>query len=432
MGRLIKAGLIGFGTVGSGVYELIKKNRSIIAGRTGIDIEIAAICDTRADEVRKIAGGIAVTGDWHEIVSDPRIDIVIELIGGIEPARSIIVEALQNGKDVVTANKKLLAEAGEAIFPAAYSKGRAVGFEASVGGGIPCILALTSGLVGNSISEVVGILNGTTNYILTTMDEKGLTFETALKGAQELGFAEADPTFDIEGYDAAHKTAIVAMLAFNRRIDYASIRKEGITRISDLDIRYAREMGYVIKLLGIAKQADGEIDIRVHPTMLHHTHPLASVRNEFNAVMFVGDMTGPVTLTGKGAGSLPTASAVVSDIVRIARNGSNAGAATPDLEEANYLPPEKRLSRYYMRVHVEDSPGILSKISGVLGKNNISIASVMQKEQSSAFVPLVIMTHRARESGILASIEEMRTYSFIENITLIRVEDSFSIGADNE
>jgi homoserine dehydrogenase len=425
MNRTVNVGLIGFGTVGSGVFELLQRNAGLIARRTGIEIRLAAICDTRTAETAAAAGGVKVTGDWRDVTTNSGIDIVAELIGGTEPAKSIHISALEQGKDVVTANKKLLAEDGLAIFETAARHGRRIGFEAAVGGGIPCILALRDGLAGNAITSVTGILNGTTNYILTKMEEEGLSFELALKQAQEQGFAEADPTFDIEGFDAAHKISIISMLASNRAIDFSSVHVEGITGITDLDIRYAREMGYTIKLLGISKQLDGAIDVRVHPAMIRLTHPLASVRNEFNAIMYVGDMAGPITLTGRGAGSLPTASAVVSDIVRIATMEEGHDAPLTAGDGTRYVTPDRRVSRYYMRVHTEDRPGILSKISGVLGDHDISIASVIQKEVNSPSVPLVIMTHEAGEDRLSASLAEIKKFEFIHGMTIIRVEDSF-------
>ncbi|HON78452.1 MAG TPA: homoserine dehydrogenase [Spirochaetota bacterium] len=432
MDTVVNIGLVGFGTVGNGVYQLLRENHDIILQKTGIDLRLKTICDIRADEIRDSITGVTVTSDWKDITGDREIDIVVELIGGIEPAKSILLEALNCGKNIVTANKKLLAEEGTEIFETAQRLRGKIGFEAAVGGGIPCIQALKSGLVGNRIESINGILNGTTNYILTMMEECDLSFSEALKDAQEKGFAEADPTFDVEGYDAAHKIAIISMLAFNRKIDYDKIGKEGITGISSVDISYAQEMGYVIKLLGISKLVDDEIDIRVHPTMIHGTHPLAAVRNEFNAIMYIGDMTGPVTLTGKGAGSRPTASAVVSDIVQIIQSIQNIEGYPVITETAKYLPADKRLSRYYLRVHTLDVPGILSKISGVLGDYKISIASVIQQEMDSDYVPLIIMTYEAYEHDILAALDEIKAFDFVEKVIFIRVEDSIDLGDKHE
>lgn len=433
MRKVVNVGLIGFGTVGGGVYNLLQHNHDIILSRSDIDIRLKTICDLDTAKVLSQTTGVAVTSDYNDIINDGEIGIVVELIGGFEPAKSIIMETLRRKKHVVTANKKLLAERGDDIFALSHRSTCKLGFEASVGGGIPCVMALRSGLIGNRVKSVMGILNGTTNYILTRMQDEGLSFDDALKDAQRRGFAEADPTFDIEGYDAGHKIAILSMLAYNKRIDYSAISIEGITGIGELDIAYAREMGYVIKLLGISKHAGGSVDIRVHPTMLPLTHPLASVRNEFNAIMFNNDMTGPVTLYGRGAGANPTASAVVSDIVQIAKKEHVEDSAIRISGDAVYVSPEGRLSRYYLRVHTEDSPGILAAIAGVLAKYKISIASVIQKESDKSHVPLVIMTHEAYEAGMLDAVREMNNFSFVNGtVRLIRVEDDYIDGEGNE
>lgn len=418
----VNIGLIGFGTVGSGVYHLLKENSEIISKRSSVNLKIKTVCDLSMDTIKKNAPDVVATSRWQDITSDPEIDVVVELIGGIEPAKSIILEAMKNGKSVVSANKKLIAETKGDVFDAAEKAGVSFGFEASVCGGIPCILSLKKGLVGNRVKSVTGILNGTTNYILSKMEDESISFAEALALAQSKGFAEADPTFDIEGYDAGHKISILSMISFNKRIDYKSIMAEGITKISAIDISNAREMGYVIKLLGIAKSTDGGIDVRVHPAMISRKHPLASVRNEFNAVMFDCDMTGPVILYGRGAGSNPTASAVVSDIVMIA--GGNIEAPVIMEGEARLVESGKRKMRYYLRIQTEDRPGILSKITGVLGKNNISIASVVQKEEHEDYVPLIIITHEAMEDGIRKSISEIEGFDFVNgNIITIRIED---------
>lgn len=421
--KKIKAGLIGFGTIGSGVYALLKKNNALIRQRTGIDINLKTICDLKIDEYKNKIKNINTSGNWKDIINDDEIDTVIELIGGIEPAKSIAIEALKKGKNVVTANKKLLAEDGEEIFKVQSSSNSRLGFEASVGGGIPCIQALRDGMVGNRVNAILGILNGTTNYILTRMEDECLSFNQALKDAQKKGFAEANPAFDIEGYDAAHKIAIISRLAFNKKIAYSSIPVEGITRISRDDIVYAKEMGFAIKLLGAARIAGKKLEVSVHPAMLSLKHPLASVRNEFNAVMFTGDMTGPVILYGKGAGSLPTASAVISDVIQIAQK-IKTDEKMQVLEPAELVKPADKIYRYYMRLSTADRPGILSKISGVLAKNGISIASVMQKAENSKYVPVIIMTHKCSEHGMLKSVKEINSFDFIENdITIVRIEE---------
>ncbi len=421
MKTTVNIGIIGYGTVGSGVYHLIKNNSDPIALRSGIELKIKTVCDLDLDRIKSEITDANVTDTWTDITGDPDIDIVVELIGGTEPASSIITESLKKGKNVVTANKKLLAETGSELLGTVVETGNSIGFEAAVGGGIPCILSLKKGMVGNHIRSILGILNGTTNYILTRMTDDGVTFSDALKDAQERGFAEADPTFDVEGIDAGHKISILAMLSYGRAIDFSCIPIEGITDISPLDISYAGDMGYTIKLLGIAKLINNRLDIRVHPTMIPGDHPLASVRNEFNSVMFDGDMTGAVILNGRGAGSLPTASAVVSDIVQLSSKKEFPGKFVGD---AKVMGPEERVSRYYLRLYTEDSPGILSKISGVLGKHDISIASVIQKEVSEKYVPLIILTHDANESNMIKCIDEIESFDFVKDkVVFIRVED---------
>ncbi len=421
MKKIINIGIIGYGTVGSGVMELVKRNSRTVYAKTGIELNVRAICDV--DSIRRSAAPVNVrtTDRWQDITEDDEIDIVAELIGGIMPAKDIITESLRRGKNVVTANKMLLAENGREILDALAETGGAIGFEAAVGGGIPCILALQKGLVGNNIRSVTGILNGTTNYILSSMEDDNVSFADALRDAQERGFAEADPAFDVEGYDAGHKIAILAMLSFGRSIDFKNIPVEGITKISPFDIAHARDMGYTIKLLGIAKNIDGKLDIGVHPTMIPKNHPLASVRYEYNSIMLDGDMTGPVVLNGRGAGSSSTASAIVSDIVQLS---GRAEYHPRFIGTARLMNPGERISRYYIRLLTEDSPGILSQISGVLGKHEISIASVIQKEVNAEFVPLIIVTHEANESNMMNCIAEIEQFSFVkEKVVIIRVED---------
>lgn len=421
MKKTVNIGLIGFGTVGSGVYSLLNENREITGLRTGVDIEIKYICDIDTEKVKRNTSGVTVTDRWQDITDDPEIDIVVELIGGIEPAGSIIKNSLERGKNVVTANKMLLAEKSMEILETISKTGNAIGFEAAVGGGIPCILALKKGLVANRIKSITGILNGTTNYILSRMEDEGIDFAEALKDAQDKGFAESDPTFDVEGIDAGHKIAILAMLSYGRSFSFNEIPIEGITKISPIDISYAHDMGYTIKLLGIAKMIKGKLDIRVHPTMIPNDHPMASVRNEFNSIMFDADMADAVVLTGRGAGSRPTASSVISDIVELSGNNSYMGNFTG---EAELMLPSNRVSRYYIRLLTEDSPGILSRISGVLGDYNISIASVIQKEVSEAYVPLIIVTHEAIESEMFKCLKEIENFEFVkDSVTIIRVED---------
>ncbi len=424
--KYVKIGLIGFGTIGRGVYELLASNAALIEKRSGIRPYVHKICDINTEA---LPPDVAHTTDWRDIVSDPEIDIVVELIGGIEPAKSIITEAIKNGKSAVTANKKLLAEEGEYIFLLASESEAKLGFEAAVGGGIPCLLSLRAGMVSNRIRSIMGILNGTTNYILTMMEQKGLSFAEALSQAQQKGFAEADPTFDIEGYDAGHKITLLAMMAYNQRVDFKRVPIEGISSISDIDISFARDMGYTIKLLGIAYLEKGELDIRVHPAMIPSTHPLASTRSEFNAIMYDGDMTGPIVLNGRGAGGLPTASAVISDIVQIAQAGEEDFVHVRVESSATIIDPEKRSSKYYLRILSKDAPGMLANIAGVFGKYDISIASVMQKETGEEYVPLIILTHTVNEANILIARKEIEAFEYVKgDITLIRVEEPLFSG----
>lgn len=426
MDKVVKIGLVGLGTVGSSVAHLLKHNREVIFRKTGIDLKLVIACDIRENAIGEKNPDITYTKDWRDLIVQPEINTVVELIGGTDPAYSIIIEALRAGKNVVTANKKLLAEKGRSIFDIAATSGKTIGFEASVGGGIPCIRALNEGLAGNRILSIAGILNGTTNYILTRMEEENKSFSDALLDAQNKGFAEADPTFDIEGFDAAHKICVISTLAYGKWIDFSAISIQGIAQISPIDIHFAKEMGYAIKLLGISKIAGDEIDIRVHPAMIHQSHPLASVHNENNAITINGDMTGAVTLHGKGAGGFPTASAVVSDLIQIAR-GNISLPQTSTFSEAKYLSSERRITRYYMRLRTIDRPGILAKISGAFGKHDVSISSVIQKESNSEYVPLLFMTHQAVENNILAAIDEINGFEFVDGkATLIPVEDSFA------
>ncbi len=422
--KKINIGLVGFGVVGSGVYELLEQNNEVIKERTNIDLHIAAICDLDTTRVQNITKNATVTTDWKELTSNPDIDIIVELIGGIQPAKDIILDSFKNGKSVVTANKKLLAEEGEEIFSVANTQDVKLGYEASVAGGIPCIQVLKHGLVGNKIKSVIGILNGTTNYILTKMADTNAPFEEVLKDAQEKGFAEADPTFDIEGFDAGHKITLLSMLAYNKKVSYTDIAIDGITKMQDIDFAFAQDMGYTIKLLGISKEINGKLDIRVHPAMLPERHPLATVNDEYNAVMFDWDMTDPILLYGKGAGSKPTASAVVGDIVDIARLNTIPEPALIINGNADLLEEEERVSRYYIRIHTEDQPGLLAQIAGVFGEHKISIASVLQKEVQNTLVPLIIVTHDAKENNIKKAITDINNFEFIKtDIVLIKIED---------
>jgi homoserine dehydrogenase len=432
MKKITKVALIGFGTVGSGLYRVATKNGQLIHERTGVEVVIKTICDLNLNAVKdNVDSSVHLTTDWKEIISDNEIDTIVELIGGIEPAKTIIEAALKAGKNVVTANKKLLAEAGVEIFDLSNSSNVKLGFEAAIGGGIPCVQDLKSGLVANRVHSVIGILNGTTNYILTRMEHEALAFDSVLKDAQKEGFAEADPTFDIEGNDAAHKITLLAMLAFNKSVDYHSISIEGITKIEPIDVEFAREMGFAVKLLGIAREESGKLDVRVHPAFISEEHQLSSVSYEFNAVVYDSDMTGEVLLYGRGAGSLPTASAVMSDIVQIALKEGITESAIRTNGKAELITPSERCSRFYVRMYTEDHPGVLEKIAHCFASNSISISSVVQLESETGHVPLLLISHNVVEANIIRAIEEINTFDFVEgDVMMIRIEEHTNEACD--
>ncbi len=427
----IKIGLIGFGTIGTGVAKTLQQQQSILRARTGMTLEIAKIADLDITTPRAVnVDRNILTTNVDDILNDPDIQIVAELMGGYEPARTFILQALRNGKHVVTANKALLAVHGKEIFETATQHQVDVGFEASVGGGIPILRSVREGLIANNFSEICGILNGTTNYILTEMTEKGGDYQTVLRQAQELGLAEADPTFDVEGIDATHKIVILVYLAFGRHITLEHVFTEGISKLEPVDITFAKELGYKIKLLAIAKQIDGGIEVRVHPTMLPVEHLLAKVDGSFNAIYVSGDIVGSTMFYGHGAGMMPTASAVVSDIVDIARNMkkgiSNKLPLLADVGESSRYrihAPNQFRSRYYLRFTVADHPGVLSLISGVLAKHEIGIASVIQKEKHPInSVPVMVLTYDAPEHAMQEAINEVdRLDDVTAKTVLIRV-----------
>lgn len=431
----IGVGLVGFGTVGKGVARVLIDNADVIARRVGVPIRLKRIVDLDITSDRGIAlpPGVLST-DWNVALDDPEIDIVVELIGGYDAAKRLIMAAIQRGKHVVTANKALLAVHGEDIFQAVRQARVDLQFEASVGGGIPVLRALTMGLAANRVSSIVGILNGTSNYILTLMTQENEEFAHALRQAQQEGYAEADPTFDIEGIDSAHKLAIMVNLAYGTPVNMKDVFTEGITRLTPLDIAFASEFGMTVKLLGIAKSIGDELEVRVHPTMIPQGSPLAKVDGVYNAIHLVGDAVGDIMLYGQGAGSMATASAVVSDVIDVARN--IPFRAFPRVPPTSYQwerrspirvrSIEELASRYYLRFMVQDSPGVLSKISGILGTHGISIASVIQKgRKQGQMVPVVIMTHRASERSIREALKETEALSpaVTESVTFIRVED---------
>ena len=412
----IKVGMIGFGTVGKGLAEVLLSQRERLVKRTGMTIRLAGIADTRATELPERFSDIPLTKDAMQLINDPEIDIIVELIGGIEPAKTLVMRAIAAGKHVVTANKALLSQEGSDIFAAAAKQGVEVGFEASVGGGIPVIKALKEGLVANKILSIMGIMNGTANYILTRMTDEGIAFDEVLKDAQKLGFAEADPTYDIEGIDTAHKLAILMTMAYGMPITHKEIATEGISQIEPMDIELAREFGCRIKLLAISRNHGDHVEARVHPTMVPQNHLLASINGAFNAIHFHGDTVGNILMYGLGAGSIPTGSAVAADVVDIARNircGSigrvPALSYLPDQMRARRITPMAELcGPYYLRCTVLDQPGVLANIAGILSKYEISIESVIQKGRKKiGAVPLVIVTHSAQESAVSAALGEI-------------------------
>jgi homoserine dehydrogenase len=424
----VTVGVIGFGTVGSGTVRVLLENSELIARRLGFPVELKYVADIDMERDRGIplTKGMLVS-DASVVLEDPEVDIVVELMGGTRTAKNFIMSAIRSGKHVVTANKALLATDGADIFEEAARVGVEVGIEASVAGGIPIIKVIREGLVANSILSVYGIINGTANYILTRMTGEGAEFGDVLKDAQRLGYAEADPTFDVEGVDSAHKLTLLASIAFGIPLSYERVYTEGITDVTPTDIEMAGELGYKIKLLAIAKQAGDEVELRVHPTMVPLDHLISKVDGVFNAVFVRGDMAGDTLYYGRGAGDLPTASAVVADIAEIAWR-LVAGAKAPPPVIGRSAMKVKEMddvdSMYYFRFSVLDRPGVLSKISGIFGECNISISSVIQKgRRAGETVPLVLLTHTAREKDVRRALREVDDLAFVTGKTaFIRVE----------
>ncbi len=435
MMREIKVGIIGFGTIGAGVAKTLMQNMGLLEERLGFPLTLKKIADIDIAREREIKLPEAIlTTDANEIINDPEIDIVVELIGGIEPAKTFITNALKAGKHVVTANKALLASKGKSLFDTAQSCGRDLYFEAAVGGGIPIIKTLREALIANNYVFIHGIMNGTCNYILTEMTEKGIKFNDVLKSAQKLGYAEADPTLDIEGHDAAHKLAILCSLAYGTAPDLKGMYVEGISKLDSVDITYAKELGYKVKLLGIAIDRGDKVEARVHPVLIPFSYQLARVDGVFNAFYVKGDIVDTTLFYGRGAGMMPTASAVMSDIADIARNiQSGVAGRIPHLGyrkdqslKKSFMPIEEISTNYYLRIKVADKPGVLAKIAGILGEKDISILSVIQKPAyEDKFVQVVMMTHEAREAdmmeaiGMLSSIKEVGGKPIV-----LRVEDN--------
>lgn len=431
----INIGIIGFGTVGAGTYELLMKNKKIITSRVGTDITVKKIADLDTESDRGVqVNPDLLTMNAMDVINDPEIDIVIELIGGIEKASEYIIKAMKNGKSVVTANKALLAERGREIFETAERCAVGLGFEASVAGGIPIIRALRHGLCGNHIENIIGILNGTSNYILTKMSQEGLPYTKVVQEAVKLGFAEDPPTLDVDGTDAAHKLAILVSIILGSSISFDHIYREGITSLTPDDIRFAGEFGYAIKLLAIARISGDHVEARVHPAMIPKDHILANVNDAFNAIYLEGDFVGPNLYYGLGAGRRPTSSSVVSDIMDLARliKVGQKGLLMPPLGHAtssgksfSLQPMEDLNSPYYFRFSALDAPSVLSKIAGILGKHKISIQSVIQKGRKvNGSVPIVMLTHDAKERNVKKAISLIDELDVLTDKTImIRVEN---------
>jgi homoserine dehydrogenase len=435
VGREVRVGLIGFGTIGTGVIKLLQRQQAQIRARLGARLTLAGVADIDLQSDRGVrVDRKLLTSDATALLDDPTIDIVIELMGGYDLARRFVLRAIKNGKSVVTANKALLAVHGAELFGAVEKAGVDIGYEASVGGGIPIIRILREGLAGDRNRAIYGIVNGTSNYILSTMTQRGGEFAAVLGEAQQQGLAEADPTYDVDGIDAAHKLTLLIQLAFGTTARFADVPVEGIRHISQHDIGFAREFGYVIKLLAIAKQDGRQIEARVHPTMVPGKHLLAGVNGAYNAIFVQGEALGDTMYFGLGAGMMPTATAVLADVMEVARNllcGSRGriaplGYPLARQRQVPLKPMDDLISEYYLRFMVVDRPGVLAKISGILGRHHISIASVIQREREhGASVPIVIRTHQARERDLRRALQLIDRLAVVRTKSvLIRIEDS--------
>jgi homoserine dehydrogenase len=425
----IKIGVIGFGTIGAGVVKALVERGAFLKEKAGVDISVALVCDKDISSKRPIKiSKKLLTTSLGKVLYDPDIDIIVELVGGIQPAKDIVLEALRQGKHVVTANKALLSTCGDEIFGLANKLGLLVGFEASVGGGIPIIKALREGFAANRMELIYGIINGTTNFILSTMSDGGCSFKDALESAQKNGYAERDPSLDIEGHDSAHKLAILAMLGFGLVVKPSKIYTEGISDIEAIDIEHAKEHGYAIKLLAIAKRTGDELELRVHPTLLPKGDLLANVNGVYNAIFVRGDLVGDELFYGRGAGASATSSAVLADIIDIARRVQEESKIDNNVcfkkEVTGMKPMEDVSSRYYVRFSVIDKPGVLARISGILGKHGISIATVTQKEKkASQVVPVIMMTHEALERNMAKALKEIDSLEAIKKRSVrVRIE----------
>ena len=428
--KKVKIALLGLGNVGRGVWMILNSNKEEIMKRSGYDVEIAKILVRDKNKKRSVeVPDEIVTTNFDEILDDDSIKIVVELMGGMEPAKGYMLRCMDKKKHIVTANKMLIANAGDELFEKADEMGVMFQYEASVAGGIPIIKGIDESLTANKIEKLYGIVNGTTNYILSKMELEDADFDDVLKEAQEKGYAEADPTSDIEAFDAQYKLAILASLAFGSKIDVDNIYREGITKIEAIDMKYAKEFKMGIKLLAIAKENDGKIELRVHPTMISKKHPLSNIYDSFNAVFIKGNAVGDLMFYGRGAGDLPTGSAVVGDIVTIVRNGVDAENSNPvvknNLWKREILSMDDIESKYYVRATVVDEPGVLSKITSILGKNNVSLRSVIQKgDDENGNVTIVLVTHKTSEKELNNSIKEIAELKSVYKINnIIRIEE---------
>lgn len=424
--RVIYAALLGLGTVGTGVYKVLKMQKEEMAQKIGAVVKIKKVMVRNVQKAaEKLEDASLVTNDWQEIINDPEIEVVIEVMGGIHPAKEYILEALNAGKNVVTANKDLVAEEGHRLLEAAAEHQVDFLFEAAVAGGIPIIRPLKQCLAGNHITEVMGIMNGTTNFILTKMSQEGMEFADALKMAQDLGYAEADPTADVEGYDAGRKLAILASIAFNSRVVFSNVYTEGITKITATDIQYAQEMGCTIKLLGVAKNSGDGIEVHVHPMLIDSSHPLATVRDSYNAVFVHGDAVQDAMFFGRGAGELPTASAIVGDVFDVVRNslaGCNGRIGCTCYKSLPIRQMEDIKSRYFVRMQVEDRYGVLASVASVFGNNSVSIAQMVQKKKKGELAEIVVITDSVMERHFQDSLKVLGSMSVIHEISsIIRV-----------
>ena len=420
--KKIKVALLGVGTVGTGVYKLIQRRADVMVRTIGAEMEVSKILVHNLNKQREGIDASLLTDNWQEIINDSEIQIVVEVMGGIEPARTMILEALHAGKHVVTANKDLLAAYGKELLDAAEEKHCDLLFEAAVAGGIPIIRPLKQCLAGNEIDEVIGIVNGTTNYILTKMFEENMSFEEALAKATELGYAEADPTADVEGLDAGRKVAIMASIAFHSRVVFDDVYTEGITKITSDDIAYAKEFDSVIKLLGVAHNTEGGIEVGVYPMLLNKEHPLASVRDSFNAVFVHGDAVDDAMFYGRGAGELPTASAVMGDIIDVARNieyGCNGRISCTCYRETPIKKFDEVENKFFLRMQVKNQPGVLASIATVFGNHGVSIARVVQKHIKGDQAELVIVTDKVREDYLKNALEQLRDSENIFEISSV-------------